>query len=444
MCPIICKISVICVPRCKIKVIIMKTRSKISLLGIAMLALLMSNCGKGGNDEPAPEPPKPVTITANPTSISLLATGGEQSFTVTTNADTWTVSSDASWLTASRQGSSVKLEAGVNTGAARNTTVRCTAGTVTATVSVSQVQMTVRQRDSLTLADFYTSTAGASWTKKWTLSAPMSQWQGVKVSSDGRITELNLPENNLSGAFPESFVSLTSLKSCDLHGNALTGVIPSGISQLTQLEFLDLSENSLSGAVPALNALTKLVVLDLSFNDFTALPALNSLTALEYLAFCNNRLNGSLPDNLSVLANLIYLDASNNSFSGNIPATWSSLTKMKVFYLYSNSLGGGIPAYLTSFASLEKLALDDNNLTGNIPETLGALSNLESLFLAQNRLSGSIPVSLLNHAKWTAWKNGVCPQQDGYGFGNCTSGGSSGSAPAKAKAKNGYKRGIMN
>ena len=173
----------------------MKT-SKINLLGMAILILLMSNCGKGKNDDPTPsDPPKPVTITANPTTLSLQATGGEQTFTVTTNATEWTIKSNATWLTASKQGNSVKVEANANDGAARNTTVHCTAGTETATVSVSQGQITVRQRDSVALVDIYTATAGSSWTRKWTLSQPMSQWYGVTVSSDGRITKLDLPEN---------------------------------------------------------------------------------------------------------------------------------------------------------------------------------------------------------------------------------------------------------
>ena len=379
----------------------------------------MSGCGKDKKDEPTPDP---VKITVNPTSISLPSTGGERTFTVTTNATEWSVSADAAWLTASKQGGSVRLEASANSGAARNTTVRCTAGTETATVSVSQGQVTARQQDSLTLADIYTSTSGSAWTHKWSLSAPMSQWYGVKLSSDGKIEELDLSENNLSGTLPEAVTNLTSLKYCDLHGNDMTGIIPDGISSMTQLEFLDLSENSFGGAVPALNALTDLVVLDLSFNDFTALPVLSGLTSLEYLAFRNNRLDGNLPDNLSALVNLIYLDASNNNFSGNIPAAWSSLTRMKVLYLYSNSFGGVIPAWLTSFTKLEKLALDDNNLTGGIPDDLGALPRLDDLYLAHNRLTGSIPASLHNNAKWTVWKSEVCPQQENSGFDNCVSG----------------------
>ena len=397
----------------------MKTTSKINLLGIAVFILLTTSCSVDKKDEPTPDP---VTITTNPASLSLPATGGEQTFTVTTTAAEWSVSVDASWLTASKQGNSVKVTASANPGSVRNITVHCTAGTATATVSVSQGQITARQYDSISLVDIYTATAGASWTRKWTLSIPMNQWYGVELSPDGRITKLDLPENNLSGVLPEAITNLTSLKYCDLHSNALTGAIYTSISQMTQLEFLDLSENSFSGAVPALSALTKLLVLDLSFNDFTALPALNSLTLLEYLAFCNNQLSGNLPDNLSALVQLGYLDASNNSFSGNIPSTWSSLTRIQILYLYSNSLGGNIPAWLTNFTALAKLALDGNNLDGNIPSGLGSLPNLAELYLSQNRLTGSIPASLLVNVNWANWQ--VCSQQDGFGFDNydCISG----------------------
>jgi hypothetical protein len=48
------------------------------------------------------------------------------------------------------------------------------------------------------------------------------------------------------------------------------------------------------------------------------------------------------------------------------------------------------------------------------------LPQLTELHLAQNRLTGSIPASLLDHANWQTWQNGVCPQQNSYGFDNCS------------------------
>jgi hypothetical protein len=392
-------------------------------LYITILFLIL-NCGGSDTPEP-PKPPQPpaITITVAPQTTSIQPVGGEQTITVTTNATDWTVISDETWLTATKlNATSAKIAASANANSSHNTVVRFNAttgtATATATVNVSQAQLSAIQSDSLALVDLYNSTAGSAWTKKWTLTMPLRQWQGVKVENN-RVIELKLFDNKLTGALPESFGNLTALQYCDLSKNSLNGAVPASINRLTQLEYLDLSENALSGNFPAISALTKLLVLDMSFNCITALPALNTLTVLEYLAFSKNSLSGSLPSNLST--KLIYLDASFNSFSGSIPSTWSSLNKLKALYLYKNSLDGNIPTYISpsTFTLLESLALDGNNLTGNIPSNLGDLPKLAELWLAQNRLNGAIPNSLLNNTHWADWKTNVCPQQSGFGFDNC-------------------------
>jgi Leucine-rich repeat (LRR) protein len=362
--------------------------------------------------------------------MSLPAIGGSQTVTVTlTNASDWSASSDATWLTATKTGAtSLHLEAEVNRGNALSATVRCTSGTATATISVSQPALSATQSDSLALLDLYNATGGAGWVTRWTLTQRMSQWQGVKVEN-GRVTELHLPANNLSGTLPESIGVLSLLQYCDLHDNHLSGSVPETVSQWTQLVYLDLSENQLNGAFPAIQPLTKLIVLDGSFNTFSSLPALNSLTALEYLAFSKNSLTGSLPANWSSLTKLIYVDVSFNTFSSDIPSEWLSLTKLQAFYLYKNTLSGVIPNYLGACMDLKSLALDGNNLTGSIPANLGAQPALAEIWLAQNRLSGAIPASLSGNTHWNDWKTHVCPQQSGYGFDNCT-----GSDPAFVKS----------
>ncbi|MDR0729529.1 MAG: hypothetical protein LBF19_05340 [Prevotellaceae bacterium] len=415
----------------------MKSHNYIFILVMSAWALLtfsMSSCG--GDDDTPPEPAvPPVTVAVNPATVSLPATGGSQTITVTlTNATDWSASSDATWLTVTKTGAtSLRLEAEMNTGNARNATVRCTAGTATASVSVSQPALSATQSDSLALVDLYNATAGANWTIRWTFSGPLSQWQGVKVE-DGRVTELYLPANNLTGTLPESIGTLSRLQYCDLRENHLSGSVPATVSRWTQLVYLDLSDNQFSGAFPAIQALTKLIVLDGSFNTFTSLPALNSLTALEYLAFSKNSLSGSLPANWSSLTGLIYVDVSFNTFSGNIPAEWATLSRLQAFYLYKNTLSGALPDYLGNCTNLESMALDGNNLTGAIPATFGTQPQLAELWLAQNRLTGAIPASLLSNAHWSEWKSEVCPQQSGYGFDNCTGGDPPSDKPSLSSA----------
>ena len=52
-----------------------------------------------------------------------------------------------------------------------------------------------------------------------------SPWKGTKTSS-GRVVELNLSNNRLSGTIPAQIGDLGSLQSLDLSNNRLTGSIP--------------------------------------------------------------------------------------------------------------------------------------------------------------------------------------------------------------------------
>ena len=54
------------------------------------------------------------------------------------------------------------------------------------------------------LSALYDGTGGPNWKNKtnWLSFAPLGEWYGVTTDADGRVTELNLEDNNLSGTVP--------------------------------------------------------------------------------------------------------------------------------------------------------------------------------------------------------------------------------------------------
>ena len=103
------------------------------------------------------------------------------------------------------------------------------------------------------LVALYNATNGASWTNStnWLSDRPLSEWHGVTTDAYGRVTELNLIDNELSGSIPSELGNLANLTELNLSSNQLSGSIPSELGNLTNLTLLWLADNQLSGCVPA-------------------------------------------------------------------------------------------------------------------------------------------------------------------------------------------------
>ncbi len=197
------------------------------------------------------------------------------------------------------------------------------------------------------LKALYESAGGAGWARKhnWLSDTPLSEWQGIQTDSEGRVTQVILIANNL------------------------TGEIPSALQDLTHLEGLYLGRNELSGSIPA---------------------ELGSLTALRSLLLSDNNLTGRIPAQLGKLEDLHELYLSRNQLSGPIPATLGRLDNLHNLHLAANELSDNIPAELSNLANLRHLSMSDNSLTGSIPPQLADLDNLTHLYLWGNELtSGS-------------------------------------------------------
>lgn len=144
--------------------------------------------------------------------------------------------------------------------------------------------------------------------------------------SDGRIKQIVNPGSKVEVAVEEgsktgsndSSVSndnLSSGNSLDLSNQGLDK-LPSYVLDRKSLEQLDISNNNLTGALPAeIRFLSNLRVLNASNNKMTGVPAeIGQLQKLEVLNLSNNELTG-LPYEMGNLKNLKVLDLSGNNYS---------------------------------------------------------------------------------------------------------------------------------
>jgi len=111
----------------------------------------------------------------------------------------------------------------------------------------------VLTQDSLALVALYNATGGAGWTDHTNWLEPgknVSTWYGVGVL-DGRVTDITLGSNNLTGQIPEQIGNLFQLNFLDVASNHLSGVIPASINNIDKLTHVFLSDNDYTGQIPA-------------------------------------------------------------------------------------------------------------------------------------------------------------------------------------------------
>ena len=159
----------------------------------------------------------------------------------------------------------------------------------------------VLEKDSLALVEFYNSLDGPNWVYNgnW-LSGPVGSWAQVQVKN-GRVVDIRMAYNGLSGQIPESINNLDALEHLELgYNTGLKGPLPP-LDSLKNLNFINISEMAINGPFPLfLLEMSNLVNLDLYDCQFSGtLPDLFSLQKLEVLQIGQNDfgalfLNGSL------------------------------------------------------------------------------------------------------------------------------------------------------
>ena len=381
----------------------------------------------------APDP----TLDVTPSATSFDAEGGSVEIAVASNAP-WTITVAEEWITvepASGQGEGkVVLTAApteVRDVRSAVVTVKETVGNTEKAVNVSQEALPLGHRsDSLALVAIYNAGDGANWKeeRRWDLSTPIDQWDGVKLT-EGRVTSLAITAQGViskNWTLPRDIGYLTELTVLKFNQCKLTGEIPEEVFSLTKLTDLYFQSNELTGKFSdKFTQLTNLksLFIDNNPNLQGSLPAsIGNLKKLESINIARTQFSGTIPYELSQCTALKNIMAWKNNLSGEIPDFWDKLPNVGVIQFYGNpGITGPIPPTMGTLKKATGIQLKECNLTGNIPASFAGLEKCGNLQLNGNKLSGVVPAEVQAHPKFlpdTGWKYlvNILPQQEGYGL----------------------------
>ncbi|KAF8117635.1 hypothetical protein N665_0009s0150 [Sinapis alba] len=240
------------------------------------------------------------------------------------------------------------------------------------------------------------------------------------ISLGSNLESLEFRSNpGLIGELPETFGSLTNLKSLVVLENGFNGKLPTSLCSLSSLKRLVLAGNLFTGTIPdCFNGFKDLLILDLSRNSFSGtLPlSIGEMVSLLKLDLSNNQIEGKLPQGIGFLKKLTLLDVRNNRISGGFSQIrsltdlvlsgnpmdtddmkgikWENMGNLVVLDLSKMGLRGDIPYGLTKLKRLRFVGLNDNELTGTVPsKELETLPCLGALYIHGNNLTGELRFS---------------------------------------------------
>ena len=72
-------------------------------------------------------------------------------------------------------------------------------------------EITVTSRDRAALVALYNATDGPNWAnnENWLTDAPLGEWYGARTGAAGRVWDLDLFDNDLTGPIPPELGDLT-------------------------------------------------------------------------------------------------------------------------------------------------------------------------------------------------------------------------------------------
>ncbi|KAL3922946.1 MAG: hypothetical protein SGARI_006334 [Bacillariaceae sp.] len=204
-----------------------------------------------------------------------------------------------------------------------------------------------------------------------------SQWARCRAEDTTLTIVYDELEIEMDEGCPGGVPFLDEKNECEWYGMSCGDAFTSMQAELTDeyfpLEVLDLQSNNLGGEL---------------FDELYGFDKLKQM-----LLNGNERISGTLSEDVAALVSLQDLDLSNNAISGSLPGEVYGLTELRSLGLHLNDMEGGITNDVANLTKLKRLRLQSNMLDGAVPETgLFQLNQLEVLSIQDNGLEGSLNV----------------------------------------------------
>ncbi|MCY3944281.1 MAG: Ig-like domain-containing protein [Gemmatimonadetes bacterium] len=350
------------------------------------MIVLIAGCGDDdGGTGPLPDPPRPTSIRMNVEAVELTELGS----TVQLAAEVLDQNGNAmaatlSWSSGDTAVAVVDGSGLVTANGNGVATISAAVGNAVGTTKVTVADVAVKAaKDRAALAALYEATDGRNWSNSdnWLTEASLEDWHGVDTDADGRVIQLNLVDNGLSGTIPAELGDLKALTGLDLLVNDLSGTVPNELGYLSSLQRLDLSYNKLTGALPgSFIELGLLHTLIIEANVQLCAPGTaDFVTWLRGVEYFGGQYCGE-PDK-AVLEHL-YQTAGGPDWTNS--AGWLETPVLSEWY--------GVTA--DSIGRVLTLDLTRNGLVGQLGGDWAELEEMTRLRLTDNALSGRLPFSL--------------------------------------------------
>ncbi|KAK0148269.1 Toll-like receptor 13 [Merluccius polli] len=203
------------------------------------------------------------------------------------------------------------------------------------------------------------------------------------------LTSLTVQNNRIKVISSDMLHLCTNVKELDFGQNKITDISENAFQSLRQLNKLIIKHNHLSSVPHAIRNVSKLLKLDLSFNEISVLGCddFANMTRLTILHLNNNHLLALKDCVFKDLVNLKHLELQNSSITKLSGTFKKNMPNLQVLNLFNNQLTVLGRGEFEALKSLQNLSLHDNKLTTLKSGAFHGLSNLTYLTLASNELT---------------------------------------------------------